>query len=383
MQRTWAEGWLAIFVWTVAACGASDTPGAETTVGSPIGMAGTAAPGSAGAGGMAPAGSGGSGGNSSVGVPMAGTAPAGMTGGSAGGASGMGSMGGMGGMSAPPQGGMGAGGMAAPGSCPPAPDGVSEAAARALEIVNEARIGAGSICATMIPEINMAAQNHCDYYAANAGNSMCTADPHSEVMSCTGFTGMNPGTRMMAAGYTGRGASEVMAFNNDPARAIAQWINSVWHRLPILDPWTQHLGYGGAERCDTIDFGRGTPAPEDTVVLWPYPGQTGLPTNFDGSREGPMPPAPPTGWPSATPITVYAQDMTVTEHVLTRDGDTAPIEHVWLTSAESNFLRNSIMMYANAPFEPNTTYRVKITGTYVGGMLMKEWTFTTGERNRF
>jgi hypothetical protein len=239
---------------------------------------------------------------------------------------------------------------------------VSAAAAEALEIVNAARLPAGSGCATMIA---------------------CTANPHGEVMDCTGFTGEGLGDRMDAAGYMGRGASEVMAFANDPEQAVAMWINSVWHRLPILDPWITHLGYGGADNCDTIDFGRGTPAPEDTVVLWPYDGQTGLPTTFDGSHEGPEPPAPPTDWPSATPITVYAQDLTVTEHVLTVDGDSAPIDHVWLTSADSNFLRSAIMMYANAPFEANTTYRVKITGTYVGGPLMREWTFTTGARNRF
>lgn len=265
----------------------------------------------------------------------------------------------------------------------PAPSGVSAAAAEALRIVNEARLAAGAGCATMIPELNTSAQNHCDYYAANAGDDACTANPHGEVMGCTGFTGEGLGDRMETAGYMGRGSSEVMAFENDPAQAIAMWINSVWHRIPILDPWTTHLGYGGADNCDVIDFGRGTPAPDDTVVLWPYDGQTGLPTTFDGSHEGPEPPAPPTGWPSSTPITVYAQDLTVTEHTLTLDGDATPIEHVWLTSADSNFLRSAIMLYANAPFEANTKYRVKITGTYAGGALTREWTFTTGERNRF
>jgi hypothetical protein len=253
----------------------------------------------------------------------------------------------------------------------------------ALEVVNAARLPAGSGCATMIPEINAAAQNHCDYYAANAGDQACTGNPHGEVQGCMGFTGASPGARMQAAGYMGRGSSEVMAFANDPERAVAMWINSVWHRLPILDPWITHLGYGGAENCDTIDFGRGTPAPEDTVVIWPYDGQTGLPTNFDGSHEGPMPPAPSTGWPSSTPITVYAREMAVTEHVLTVDGESAPLDHVWLTSDDSDFLDNAIMMYANAPFEANTTYRVKIAGTYVGGPLSLEWTFTTGARNRW
>jgi uncharacterized protein YkwD len=271
--------------------------------------------------------------------------------------------------------GTGVAGAGSPSDCPAAPADASPAAVTALATVNAARVAAGAGCATMIAEINTAAQNHCDYYAMNTGS--CTADPHSEVSTCMGFTGENPGARMMAAGYTGRGASEVMAFNNNPERAIAMWINSVWHRLPILDPWTTHLGYGGAERCDTIDFGRGTPAPDDTVVVYPYDGQTGVPTAFDGSREGPMPPAPSTGWPSASPITVYAREMSVTEHVLTRDGDTTPIDHVWLTEAESNFLRTAIMMYANSEFAAATTYRVRITGTYVGGPLNLEWTFTT------
>lgn len=323
---------------------------------------------------------------------------AGGTGGSAGSASGAGRSGGAGvtgsaGMSAALAGsGAGRGGSngaaggaaggIAPGDCPAPPAGASAPAIAALNAVNGFRIPAGAGCATMIAEINTAAQNHCDYYTANTGTS-CTADPHSEVASCSGFTGTNPGARMMAAGYMGRGSSEVMAFLNNPERAVATWVNSVWHRLPILDPWTTHLGYGGSERCDTIDFGRGTPAPNDTVVFYPYAGQTALPTTFDGSREGPEPPEPPTGWPSASPITVYAQMLTVTEHVLTKDGDATPIEHVWLTSADSNFLRNAIMMYANQPFAANTTYRVKITGSYVGGPLALEWTFTTGATNRF
>jgi len=35
-------------------------------------------------------------------------------------------------------------------------------------------------------------------------------------------------------------------------------------------------------------------------------------------------------------------------------------------------------MYAYAPFEANTKYRVKISGSYSGGPLTKEWTFTSG-----
>jgi hypothetical protein len=268
-----------------------------------------------------------------------------------------------------------------PSSCTPAPDDAPADAVAALEIVNTARLAAGASCAVMVSEINLAAQNHCEYYTMNSGD--CTASPHNEVEGCAGFTGRGPGDRMTAAGYAARfGGGEVMAFNGDPARAIEQWINSVWHRIPILDPWTNDLGYGGTGDCDTIDFGAGGDAPEDTVLVYPYSGQTDVPTSFNGAYEGPMPPAPSSGWPSSAPITLYARELVITEHVLTLDGDTTPIEHVWLTSedaANAQFLRRSVFMYANQPFEANTTYRVKITGTFIGGALEREWTFTTGD----
>ena len=141
------------------------------------------------------------------------------------------------------------------------------------------------------------------------------------------------------------------------------------------------MGYGAAERCDTIDFGKPSAAPADAVLVYPYDGQTGVPTSFNGMYEGPMPPAPASGWPSASPITLYGRKLAITEHVLTKDGDTTPIEHMFLSSADAmwkQYLTSSVFMYANAPFAANTKYRVKIAGTYQGGMLNKEWTFTTG-----
>jgi hypothetical protein len=295
------------------------------------------------------------------------------------GTGGMGMMAGTGGMGVMGLAGMG---MAPMGggdisSCPMPPASASAEAIAALNAVNTLRLASGSGCATMAEALNTSAQKHCEYYAANASDDMCVADPHSEVESCMAFYGQSPGDRMKKAGYT-YGASEVMAFSDDPESAVAQWINSVWHRIPLLDPWTTELGYGHATECDTIDLGRGTPAPDDTVVVYPYNGQADVPTEFNGMYEGPMPPAPPTGWPSAAPINVYAKNLMVTDHVLTLDGDATPIEHVWLTATESNFLRNGVMMYANKPFTAMTKYHVRVKGSYVGGDLDLEWTFTTG-----
>ncbi len=383
------------------ACTSSDGNGRpSTTVGSPsTGLPGTGGGGApalgnlgngTGATGAVPTGVPGTGGmgapTSSTGgmaAPMSSTggmaAPMAGTGGS--GAAGTGSAG----ASAP----MGGSGAAA--DCPAAPAGASDAAIAALAAVNAVRVPAGSGCDNMVLTLNMSALNHCNYYAANSSNQMCVADPHGEVSGCTGFTGANVGDRMMAAGYNAFGGySEVMAFVDNPDSAVATWVNSVWHRIPILDPWTTDLGYGNDTSCDTIDFGTGTMgAPANTVVVYPYDGQTGVPTSFDGSREGPMPPAPSSGWPSSSPINIYAQKLSITEHTLTVDGDSTPIEHVWLDTASSTdpntrgFLRNTAFMYANTPFMANTTYRVTMTGTGSGGPINLTWTFTTGAANPF
>ena len=43
------------------------------------------------------------------------------------------------------------------------------------------------------------------------------------------------------------------------------------------------------------------------------------------------------------------------------------------------YFTNTAFLYG-APFELDTTYRVKIVGTHAGGALNVEWTFTTGSQ---
>jgi uncharacterized protein YkwD len=277
-----------------------------------------------------------------------------------------------------------------PAMCPAAAMDATAGAVNALAAVNAVRVAAGAGCVTLVNTISNGATAHCNYYAMYMSGDMCVADPHGEVMSCAGFTGASPGARSKAAGYTLGGGGEVMAFFNDPQSAVDIWINSVWHRTPLLDPSTGDLGYGAAVGCDVIDFGRGVTAAAGATVVYPYDGQTNVPPSFNGANEGPMPPAPTTGWPSSSPVSVHAKGLMVTEHTITIDGDTTPIEHVWLDANATivamdmrRQLANVNFMYANAAFAPNTKYRVKLVGTITGGTLMKEWTFTTGAARRF
>ena len=260
-----------------------------------------------------------------------------------------------------------------PGMCAGPPGGVSTDAAAALALENQVRTAMGVPCATMDVHANQSATLHCNYYVANQTNMSCVSNPHQEVSGCSMFVAMNFWDRMTSAGYTGQPASEDMAFMGDGAGAVQQWIDSIWHRTPILSPWTREIGYGNTSDCDTIDFGVGEATPDDVVATYPYAGQTGVPVDFDGRFEGPPPPPPPSGWPSGYPITVFIQGS-LTEHTLTDAGGTE-VPHMWIGhgAMDMGLLMQAYVMYANAPLAAHSTYHVHVAG----GSTTLDWSFTT------
>jgi hypothetical protein len=255
-----------------------------------------------------------------------------------------------------------------------------------LKTVNQDRVAAGAGCMELVAALDKSAQAHCNYDATNASNMSCIPDAHTEVSTCSGFTGTDVQSREVAAGYPQTLAYTEVAttFGNNPTAAVPNWVDTVFHRIPLLDPWTVDMGYGGATGCDVIDIGRGmSTAPTDTIVVYPYDGMTNVPYSWSG-LEGPQPPAPSGGYPSSYPVSIYAKSISVTTHVLTKDGDSTPIDHTWLdmnSSQVSSGLKGyfyDVAFLYGAPLAKNTKYHVQITGTYAGGTLNKQWTFTTG-----
>jgi hypothetical protein len=242
------------------------------------------------------------------------------------------------------------------------------------------RTAMGIPCATMQTTANLGATRHCNYYVADRGTASCVSNPHVEVSTCSMFVAANFWDRMTAAGYTGSPAFEDMAFSGNGMSAVQQWIDSVWHRTPVLSPWVRDIGYGSGTSCDTMDFGTGASTPSTVVATYPYANQTGVPTSFNGLTEGPTPPAPPSGWPSGYPIHIYMQGGSITSHVLTLTGSTTPIAHVFIASGDAaamGLLPNANVMYANSPLTAATRYHVHIVGTNVAGPVTLDWDFTT------
>ncbi|HLK39298.1 MAG TPA: CAP domain-containing protein [Polyangiaceae bacterium] len=258
------------------------------------------------------------------------------------------------------------------GACP-APSGITSQQTTALQIINQTRAAMGSPCATIVSALNTSATKHCQYYAANVSNMTCISNPHVEVSSCTDYVAAQFYDRETAAGYMCQpsltqmcGSFEVMAFDDNPTYALAQWIGSIYHRTPVLDPRTRDFGYGGAMGCDTIDFGEGagSTTASNVIVSYPYDGQTGVGTSFNGAQEEPTPPVPPNGWPSAMPITIFmeATSVTLTTDEFGVDGG-AQLAHQVMTPQSNQLVQNALVLYGNAPLMSKTKYRVHVAGT--------------------
>jgi uncharacterized protein YkwD len=264
--------------------------------------------------------------------------------------------------------------------CPVDAEGMDGEAVAAIKTLNNLRKLSGLGCVALSPKASVAAERHCQYYVNNSGK--CIAKPHREMEECRMYMAETFSDRLRMAAYEGAPRFEVMAYVGRGPVSVQQWLDSVWHRIPILSPDVDEAGYGRHGRCDTMDFGFGGPTPVTKNLVFPRENQIEVPRSFSG-RESPEPPPPPQGWPSGYPVTLYAAGLTdITEHTITRVDDPAQkdIEHIWLAPGDARaygLLIDEFMLYTHRPLDANTKYRVRISGTQNGKPQTFDWTFTT------
>ena len=262
------------------------------------------------------------------------------------------------------------------------PPDASAAQQAAITRTNWYRLNVGVDLIDMHAAINAAAQAHADYYSQHKSAYATGKVPggaHAETPDIpTGFTGKSFGDRMSAAGYEGSPGFEVMAFMNSPAAAVDGWVETVYHRIPFVSPDMAHAGYGGAPTVDVMDFGFQAHPDKSLAVLYPWPGQTGVPRSWSGN-ESPQPPPPPNGYPSGSVITVTTAQgapLTIDVHrLLAPDG--AEIAHVWHPKGSNGFMSATWALYAHDKLQAGTTYTVELEGTHGASSWSREWSFTT------
>ncbi len=272
---------------------------------------------------------------------------------------------------------------------------------RAVARVNGYRAGLGLAPVELHEALIRAARSHARYLLRNQAHG------HVEDPALPGFTGVHPWDRTAAVGYPFPGIWEDVHYLGDPVASVDGWIDSVYHRIPILQPGLREVGYGlsgrGSQAYDVMKFsvggddrplygndqsGSGARAwtvsasePERSLVLYPRPDQFGVPVAFAGEAPNPRPDGSDrSGYPvtAILPGSLASGGFEVAEaRIVDRSG--TPLD-IWIRHPQNDSnLRSTVALIPKEPLRLHERYTVKLSLELYGGRnLQRVWSFTTG-----
>jgi tetratricopeptide (TPR) repeat protein len=263
----------------------------------------------------------------------------------------------------------------------PDPDTVWSAdAGRALEAVNAARAATGLPPVKLDPHLSSSAESHSYYWLFNnLSPSVADLGIHQESPGLLGYSGRYPWTRGPAFGYSGAHVGEDITHRGEPAGAVADWVNSVFHRFAIMRPDLMTIGYGegelGALQMEDMEFGFGSSV-ATAAVVYPGDGQKNVPATFVDNE---LPDPVPSGKPRITgyPVTVTFQpsaSVLVTSFSVTGPDRSALDAYQLSPGGETE---NSASLLPVVPLRAATAYTAHIVATVNGTVYDHTWSFTT------
>jgi hypothetical protein len=299
-----------------------------------------------------------------------------------------------------------------------------------------ARAGLGKASGTSLPALAAAAANHAAYRVnVDPGDSILLStlglpdlglfgpdlNAHQETAALRplGFTGVNPWDRTRAAkladGSWRYQYEDVTTATGIPAAAlqgVRNWIDAPYHRLPLLDANTRHVGCAARQRvvdgrvyaAEVLEMAATFKDTTKRITVYPAPGQAGVPASFNRCQEHPTPfggacdPARPLQQVGYV-VTLQADGyhaMRVQGIAFSQGPSRTPVDihravryrtsrsTVASSAVDPKLPANAAMLAAKAPLAPGTTYNVRVSG-YVqaskGGRWVqfrtRTWSFTT------
>lgn len=255
----------------------------------------------------------------------------------------------------------------------------------ALSRVNYYRKMVGLKAITLNKTINKASEAHAAY---NADHNL---SGHVEDSSGRGFTGAWPWDRMRHFGYNEftyatevcsmRWANAQYLLRINPQWAIDGWIDTVYHRLPIINPNVYETGFGAAKAGDRVayvmDFANPGFSTTKEVICYPVDEQINVPAKFTGDET--PDPLPGTKYPVGYPITVTFsgyKDINVIDIKLT-DINGVDVGYYKIKPFADKYIRDSIAIIPKRPLEYGMTYRVSINANADDESIYLDWRFKT------
>ena len=245
--------------------------------------------------------------------------------------------------------------------------------------MNTARAAAGLAPVRLDPRLSASALSHSFYWLFNYfAPSVSGLGIHLETRGDPGYSGAYPWTRAVGFDYPNERIGEDITHSGAPGTAVAEWVNSVFHRFAIMRPDLRYVGYGeadiGSVLIEDMEFGFAVAAPA-APVLYPGAGQTHVPATFvDNELPDPVPAGKPrtTGYPVT--VTFSAADR-VSMHSFTLTSPSGAVLAAYVL-APSGSTENSASLLPVSPLVAGAAYTARISATVNGSAYSRTWTFT-------
>lgn len=264
------------------------------------------------------------------------------------------------------------------GGATPAP--LPADATRALTAVNAIRKRAWNeeqfgpfVPTTLDRTLSVGALAHARYLHRHPDQAAKWPDAHEQYPDREGFS---------PAGSWAGLHSVIAPGSASPDDAIADWMGTFYHRLPLVVPGLIKIGWGYDHRIAVLDSGSIT-NPDLYVghVAWPTPNATGVPTAFVPELPNPVPGEDQSAW--GYPITIQflgdARHVTMTLSRGKKPGD--PVECHYLTPYAPKNVElapsNAFCLIPKATLASNAWYHVVVTPDGVDGGEAIAWSFKT------
>lgn len=255
---------------------------------------------------------------------------------------------------------------------------VEKACLARLDEIRRQTLGKTAPSVDLDRELSDGCRAHALYLDKHPKQQAAWPDAHEEYADQEGFT---------VAGARAGLSSVIMPGSNGPEDAIAGWMATFYHRLPLLEPGLVRVGWGLEKGVAVLDSGSLVAPPEKSVwVAWPPAAARDVPRRFAPELPNPVEGEDQSAW--GYPVTLQfanfepEPDVRMRLHLgTTRGGAEVPCHFSTPETPTNPQLAptGSFCLIPKRTLAPNTTYTVAVDGwpKDSGGA---DWTFTTGAK---
>jgi len=249
-------------------------------------------------------------------------------------------------------------------------------ASTAVAILNHYRSLGSLAPVTLDDDLCKGCQLHANYLAANSVSLASVGlQAHTETAGALGYT--TQGAHAAGNSVIYEGVSPTVAVNN--------WMQTLYHRLGMMDPNLTRVGFGSSHGYQVMDIGSGRLrgwVAHDSISIFPWPGMTGIGGAYIREIPHPIPDDNEIG----VPITIEFFGMrglqigqpTVTLKDLTHGNALgAYVEYPGHPFLPEWDLSQLIAIIPHAPLPGGSTIQVEVNAQVDGGPFSAKWQFTT------